>query len=155
MTCGEVQDLLAESALGAPPPEIARHMAECAACRDAAASFAQTVGRLRSAAPAPLSDEAVARIRAGVRARLMPTRVPWWTRSAAAALLVCVLGWSALAILRAPEPATLRRPVAARTVQAPRRVEWTFRNADKGITVYWVFDKDIEYSLPAAREERR
>lgn len=155
MTCSEIQALLADAAPGAPPSEATGHLAGCASCRAAAVSFAQTVDRLRGAAPAPITDAAIARIAAGVRARRTPAVAPWRTRSAAAALFLAVWGWSAFAILHAPGPASPRRVAAPRTIPAPRRVEWTFRDADQGITVYWVFDKDIEFSLPAAREERR
>jgi anti-sigma factor RsiW len=58
---------------------VEQHLAECAACRAAAADYRRLVDRL-AAAPAPVPDVAWPRYRAELRARRERPPASWWAR---------------------------------------------------------------------------
>lgn len=135
MTCDHVRPLLPLHAYGDAPPAVAAHLAECVACRAAAAAFART----RAALDTPPLPE-VSIDPAGVLARVAAVQaraVRRWKRVAggAAALAAGVLvvlvtrptvrvGDGALVVRWADPPQVVVEPFApARDAESAERVE--------------------------------
>ncbi|MGD0497618.1 MAG: zf-HC2 domain-containing protein [Bryobacteraceae bacterium] len=140
MNCGDWEERIALHAGGDLPPdeaaEMERHLAGCAGCREAAASYGRDLALLHEAHADPIPEAHYAAVRARALAKLEERRLTWrrvrlgGLATAAVAVVVGIL-WVRPASKPAPQVAVARLPVPVGQASRPALVASGARAAKK------------------------